>query len=202
MRNRIANTRGELRYNSVGKMSGSLRSLEAGDFFFQPLELHLEPADLLVELGLDRLALVAIAAAAVAEERLDAVEELLLPLADLDRVDLIRRGELRQGLGLLGGLESDLGLEARRVSLPGPLHDAPRDGTEIFDQFNIPSGPVLGVHLTEELRAIRRAFPGCSSGPRPSECEVGVASAERSVEASVRLTATPPPGATLRSRPP
>ena len=52
-----------------------------------------------------------VAAAAVAEERFDAVEELLLPLTDLDGVDLIRSDELGEGLGLLGGLQSDLGLE-------------------------------------------------------------------------------------------
>ena len=59
---------------------GPLRSAEAGGFFFQPLELHLEPADLPVKLGLDRLALVMVVAAAVAEQRFDAVQELLLPL--------------------------------------------------------------------------------------------------------------------------
>ena len=26
-------------------------------------------------------------------------------------------------------------------------HDEPRDATVIFDQFNIPSGPVFGVHF-------------------------------------------------------
>ena len=56
--------------------------------FFQPLDLHLEPADLLVKLGLDRLALVVVAAASVAEQRSNAIQVLLLPLADLDRVDL------------------------------------------------------------------------------------------------------------------
>ena len=65
-----------------------MRSAEAGNFFFQPLDLHLEPADLLVKLGLDRLALVVVVAAAVAEQRFDAVQELLLPFADLDGVDL------------------------------------------------------------------------------------------------------------------
>ena len=65
-----------------------MRSAAAGNFFFQPLDLHVEPTDLLVELGLDGQALVPFATAAVAEERFGAVEELLLPLADLDRVDL------------------------------------------------------------------------------------------------------------------
>jgi len=45
--------------------------------------LRVEPAELLVEFGLDGLALVPLAAV-VAEQRLDAVQELLLPLADLD----------------------------------------------------------------------------------------------------------------------
>ena len=67
-----------------------MRSAAAGSFFFQPLDLHVEPADLLVEFGLDGLALVVVAAATVAEQRFDAVQELLLPLADLDRVDLER----------------------------------------------------------------------------------------------------------------
>src|SRR3954447_14084799 len=90
---------------------GRLRSLEAGNFFFQPLEFHLEPADLLVEFGLDRLALVVVAAAAVAEQRFDAVQELLLPLTDLDGVDLISSCQVGEGPGLLGGLQSDPSLE-------------------------------------------------------------------------------------------
>jgi hypothetical protein len=59
-----------------------------GQLFFQPLDLHVEPTDLLVEFGLEYLALVPLAATAVTEQRLGAVEELLLPLADLDRVGL------------------------------------------------------------------------------------------------------------------
>jgi len=33
------------------------------------------------------------------------------------------------------------------VSLPRTGHDSPRDGTVTFDQFNIPSCPVSGVHF-------------------------------------------------------
>src|SRR5581483_2468926 len=84
----------------------------------------------------------------VTEKGVDAVEELLLPLADLDRVDLERLRELGDGLVLLGGLQRDLGLERGRVSLSFARHDAPRDGSVSSDQFNISSGPVLGVHLT------------------------------------------------------
>src|SRR5262249_49879445 len=114
-------------------------------FFFQPLDLHVEPTDLLVEFGLDGLALVPLAATAVAEERLGAVEELLLPLTDLDLKGLRQLG---QGPGLLGGLQGDPGLEGRGIALACACHDAPRDGTVNSDEFNIPSGPVFGVHLS------------------------------------------------------
>ena len=63
------------------------------------------------------LAVFTLAATAVAEEGLDAVEELFLPLTDLDGMDLVRLGELGDGLGLLGGLQSDLGLEGGGMPL-------------------------------------------------------------------------------------
>src|SRR5215207_9016295 len=134
----------------LGSTSSRLRSTEAGNPFFQPLDLHVEPADLLVQLGLHGLPLLALALAAVAEQALDPVEELLLPLADLDGMDLVRLGELGDGLGLLGGLQGDLGLEGGRVALACAGHDAPRDGSATFDQYNIPSCPVSGVHFRLE----------------------------------------------------
>jgi hypothetical protein len=81
------------------------------------------------------------------------VQELLLPLTDLDGVDLILSCQLGEGPGLLGGLQSDPSLEGCRMSLSCACHDAPRNGKVIFDQFNIPSGPVLGVHL-KLIRAV------------------------------------------------
>src|SRR5271154_3375743 len=101
---------------------GRLRSAEAGSFFFQPLDLHLEPADLLVEFGLDRLALVVVAAASVAEQGFDAVQELLLPVTDLDQVDLIPSCQLGEGPGLLSGLQSAPSLEGCRISLVRASH--------------------------------------------------------------------------------
>ena len=98
-------------------------------------------------MNLEGLTLVLVAATAVAEQRLGAVEELFLPLADLDRVDLEGSRQLGQGAGLPGGLQSDPGLEGRGMSLSCACHDTPRDGTMTSDQFNIPSGPVSGVHL-------------------------------------------------------
>src|SRR5215218_6444585 len=135
-----------------GSTSSRLRSTEAGNPFFQPLDLHVEPADLLVELGLHGLPLLALPLPSVAEQALGPVEELLLPLADLDGMDLVRLGEFGDGLGLLGGLQGDLGLEGGRVALACAGHDAPRDGSATSDQYNIPSCPVSGVHFMDRLR--------------------------------------------------
>jgi hypothetical protein len=78
-----------------------------------------------------------------------AVQELLLPLADLDQVDLEGPRQLGQGPGLLDGLQGNLGLEGGRMALLTCAgHDEPRDPTVTFDQFNIPSGPFLVVHLS------------------------------------------------------
>src|SRR5215217_7432066 len=131
-----------------GSTSSRLRSTEAGSPFFQPLDLHVEPADLLVQLGLHGLPFLALTLPAVAEQALGPVEELLLPLADLDGMDLERLGEFGDGLGLLGGLQGDLGLEGGRVALACAGHDAPRDGSATSDQYNIPSCPVSGVHFS------------------------------------------------------
>jgi hypothetical protein len=44
------------------------------------------------------------------------------PLADLDGVDLERLGQLGEGPGLLGGLQSDPGLEGRGIALAFARH--------------------------------------------------------------------------------
>src|SRR5512135_3596898 len=158
-------------------MRARLASTAAGNAFLQPLDFHVEPADPFVEFGLEGLPLLTLATATVAEERLNAVEELLLPLADLDGMDLVRLGEFGNGPGLLGRLQGDLGLEGGRMPLACTGHDAPRDGSEAFDQFNIPSCPVSGGHLTLQSGSVSnyrhspstRLLPFCSAtrrGPR------------------------------------
>src|SRR5260370_2576874 len=128
-------------------MSARLASTAAGNAFLQPLDLHVERADPFVDFGLEGLTLLVLAATAVAEERLGTLEEVLLPLADLDGMDLKRLRQFGDGLGLLGGLQGNLGLEGGRMPLAFAVHDAPRDGSATFDQYNIPSCPVSGVHL-------------------------------------------------------
>src|SRR5262249_6318333 len=146
-------------------MSARLASTAAGDAFLQPLDFHVEPADPLVELGLQRLALLLLAAAAVAEEGLGPVEELSLPLADLDGMDLEHRRQLGDGPRRLDGLQGDLGLEGGRMPLALAGHDAPRDGSETIDQYNIPGCPASGVHLNARATA-----PSCRTSHRRLDC--------------------------------
>jgi hypothetical protein len=61
-------------------------------------------------------------------------------------MDLIRLGEFGDGLGLFGGLQGDLGLEGGGVPLAFAGQDTPRDKSVRFDQYNILSCPVSGVH--------------------------------------------------------
>jgi hypothetical protein len=66
-------------------ISGPLQMLTNGaDSLLGP-----KRADLLIKLGLERLALVVVAAASVAEQGFNAVQEYLLLLTDLDGVNLI-----------------------------------------------------------------------------------------------------------------
>src|SRR5262249_38522163 len=73
---------------SSGLTSARLASTEEGNAYLQPFDFHVQSADPLVEFGLDGLIVAVVTAAAVAERGLDAVEELLLPLADPDGMDL------------------------------------------------------------------------------------------------------------------
>src|SRR5271157_2215502 len=77
--------------------------------------------------------------------------------------------QLNEGPGLLGGLRSDPSLEGCRMSLVCACHDAPRNGTVISDQFNIPSGPVLGVHLTLGRSETRPVLSSTCSGSQSGQ---------------------------------
>ena len=85
-------------------------------FFFEPLVLHLQPADLLVELGF--VILLRTRGLPALEEAGGAVEEVAFPVADLRGVDAEAGGELLGGLDALVGFEGDLRLEVGGVLLP------------------------------------------------------------------------------------
>jgi hypothetical protein len=78
-------------------------------------------ADPFVKLGLDRLVVVAVVAPAVSEEGLDAVKETLLPLTDLDGMDLEGLGEFGGGPVLLAASKVTLALNEAECRLRGPV---------------------------------------------------------------------------------
>ena len=67
-------------------MHSRLKSIESGNFFFQPRRLHLQAADLLVQLGDQGVLVLHLAALIVGEQLRRAVEQLPLPLPDLRRM--------------------------------------------------------------------------------------------------------------------
>jgi len=90
----------------------SSRASEQLRFFFEPLQLHLELADLLEQLSLLGLTLLLVLALLAAGEQLaGAIQKLPLPLADLDGVDGVISGDLLDRLAATDRLHGDLGLE-------------------------------------------------------------------------------------------
>ena len=93
-------------------------SHEDGSFFFEPLQLHLEPADLLEQLGLAGLGVRRGRLGRAPEDALRPGQELLLPAVDERRVDAVVPGQLVDRPVPLEGGQGDLGLERRRMDLP------------------------------------------------------------------------------------
>ncbi len=133
-----------------GSTSPRLGSTAAGNAFFQPFDLHVEPADPLVEFGLDGLALPRARAVRPSRKR-DS-----MPSRSCFFHWLIWTGWTWYALAssatvlvCLAASRATLALKAAGVTLAFAGHDAPRDGSATFDQYNIPSCPVSGVHFIE-----------------------------------------------------
>jgi len=90
-----------------------LTSIVPGSFFFQPLQLNLEPPDLLVEVRLKRLLLALLAAtpSVAGEKPCTSFQQLTLPCADLVGMHFIFTGELTRRLLTLGGFQRNLEFE-------------------------------------------------------------------------------------------
>ena len=85
-------------------------------FFFEPLQLHLQPPDLLEQLcflGLPLLLVLALLAAG--EQLAGTIQQLPLPLAHLDGVDGVIGGDLLNRLAATDRLHGDPGLELGAV---------------------------------------------------------------------------------------
>jgi hypothetical protein len=96
-----------------------------GRFFLEPVQFRLEPADLLVELGLQGLLLSAGGLGAVLEQLLGVADELLLPGMDQGRRHAVKARQRADGLVALHRRERHLGLERRGRGLPFPRHGYP-----------------------------------------------------------------------------
>ncbi|QNJ30623.1 hypothetical protein SynPROS91_00195 [Synechococcus sp. PROS-9-1] len=107
----------------------STRALEQLRFFFEPLQLHLQLADLLEQLSLLDLALAGVLALFASGEQLaGAIEELPLPLTHLDRVDGVISGDCLDRLAATNRLHGDSSLELRSVGAALAHGWEPRSG--------------------------------------------------------------------------
>ena len=141
-----------------------MASTSAGSVFLQPIDFHVEAADPRVKLGLDRLALVAIATATIAKQGLGAIKELLLPLADLDGVELIRLGKFGEGPSRLGGLQGNLDFPRNDASATAVWASAENttstETTPTFDKLSM-----------SPKRILLRIWAWYGSTPRMTSCE-------------------------------
>jgi len=84
--------------------------VRAAETFFEPFHLHLQPSNLLEQLGLLGLSvLLVLALVGTGEQLTGAIQELLLPLAHLDRVDGVVSGDLLDCLAATDRLNDGLG---------------------------------------------------------------------------------------------
>src|SRR5271154_5084678 len=104
-------------------MHARFSSTELANFFFEPVQLHLQFADLLVQHGFPRLVIDLASCTIPAERCLRVRQQLLLPLAHLRRMDIERAGQLGHGPISLERRQSHLGLE--RITMPLPLGSHP-----------------------------------------------------------------------------
>src|ERR1700730_15292500 len=92
-------------------------SIPLGNFFFEPLQLHLEPADLLVQLGHLRLRFPpGPPFARSREQRLQAVQGLPLPRVNLRGMNSKTTRQLTDRVSLFDRRQRHLGFEASTVN--------------------------------------------------------------------------------------
>src|ERR1700730_1069610 len=108
-----------------GSINARRASAEAGNLFFQPIEFHVEPADLLEELGLARLlGRVLLSMIARLEQTDRAGEQLLLPNLNLGRMHIEKHAELLGRFLLLDRRDGDFGLKLGAAHLLLAGHDS------------------------------------------------------------------------------
>ena len=103
--------------------------IRAAATFFEPLQLHLQPPDLLEQLSLLGLSvLVVLTLLAPGEQLTSAIDELPLPLAHLDRVNGVIGSNRLNRLAATDRLHGDPRLELRAVGTALAHRWEPRSG--------------------------------------------------------------------------
>src|SRR5208337_4700944 len=91
--------------------------IELGSFFFEPLQLDLQPADLLVQVVQQGLAIFSLAIVRFRKNKLDIGQKLALPLAHQVAMHSVLAGQLADRLVPSHCRQSHLRLERRIISL-------------------------------------------------------------------------------------
>jgi hypothetical protein len=108
-------TDAELRVVVIDQLA-QFMSIRVAAIFFEPLQLHLQPSYLLEKLGLLGLPfLLVLGFLAPGEQLAGAIQELLLPLAHLDRVNGVIDRDLLDRLATADRFHGDPGLELGTV---------------------------------------------------------------------------------------
>src|SRR5271166_4824792 len=97
-----------LKSGRPASIKGRSRSAEDGSFFFDPFQLHFEPADLLEQLRLAGLGVGRAGLGPVGEHRPGPGQQLLLPAVDQGRVDPEVAGQFVDGAVALDRRQGDL----------------------------------------------------------------------------------------------
>src|SRR5277367_2338330 len=105
-----------------GSIHERLSSVDEASSFFEKVQLHFQLADLLVELVLVGVGLLAHLLAAVAKDVGQTGQRLFLPAPDLGPVDAKHLRDLGRRLVCLDGLDGYLGLQAGWVTLANFRH--------------------------------------------------------------------------------
>lgn len=133
-----------------GSTSVRLASIEEGSFFFQPLQFHLQAANVFVEFGF--MGVLLGTWAPLGEEFRCSVEQLAFPVCNLAGVDRESGRERGGGFEAFEGFEGDFGFELGRAlftlwHVTDPFCVRQRYGLKSV----LFPGPVSGVHYTSCL---------------------------------------------------
>lgn len=108
----------------VGINQGPLGLNRSGQLFFHPLQLHLEPTDLLIELGL-KLVMIGGGLGWPGEQVLGVGQHLLFPRVDEGGMDSVLTSQLAVGFVPFEGCQGDLSFEGSGVGLAFLGHEIP-----------------------------------------------------------------------------